>query len=199
MFWIPLFEKNGNLRFLGKDAGHLYIKGICSSLEDTIEIDDLFYYDPLTTDKNRYSIVSGSPALTYSSNGLNVNTSVAQIGLVKNNFLTLPSDYEAEITVIYVTSNARTGICFDDLLIAGGDSNTGIYKLSTTTRQSNITNSTYRAGDVVKIRKQGSTFTYYLNDVQKWTGTISDDNHLQQFRTYQNRSTTFKDLKIREL
>lgn len=85
--------------FLGKDADVLYIKGICSSLEDTIEIDDLFYYDSLTTDKNRYSIVSGSPVLTYSSNGLNVNTSVAQIGLVKNNFLTLPSDYEAEITI----------------------------------------------------------------------------------------------------
>lgn len=162
-------------------------------------ISDIYYYDSLTVDKSRYITVSGSPVLTYSSNGLNVNTSVAQVGLVKNNFLTLPSDYEAEITVIYVTSNARTGICFDDLLIDGGDSNTGIYKLSTTTRQSLINNSTYRTGDVVKIRKQGSTFTYYLNDVQKWTGTISDDNHLQQFRTYQNRSTTFKDLKIKSL
>ena len=30
---------------MGKDAGQLYIKGICSSLEDTIEIDDLFYYN----------------------------------------------------------------------------------------------------------------------------------------------------------
>lgn len=41
----------GYVYYLGKDAGQLYIKGICSSLEDTIEIDDLFYYD---TDVNTF-------------------------------------------------------------------------------------------------------------------------------------------------
>ena len=30
---------------MGKDAGHLYIQGILGSLKDTIEIDDLFYYN----------------------------------------------------------------------------------------------------------------------------------------------------------
>lgn len=184
---------------MGKDAGQLYIKGICSSLEDTIEIDDLFYYDPLTTDKNRYSIVSGSPVLTYSSNGLNVNTSVSQIGLIKNNFLTLPSNYEAEITITSQTANAGCGICFDDwLLDSGASSICSTYKLSTTTRLStNLTK--FNTGDTVKIVKQGTSIKYYLNNVLKCTDTISNDNHLQHFRTYQNRSTTFKNLKIHEL
>jgi len=31
---------------LGKDAGHLNIKGILGSLESTVEIEDLFYYNP---------------------------------------------------------------------------------------------------------------------------------------------------------
>lgn len=162
-------------------------------------ISDIYYYDSLTVDKSRYITVSGSPVLTYSSNGLNVNSSVASVGLVKNNFLTLPSDYEAEITVTTVPSNeGRTGICFDDLLIDGSSINTVFYKLSNTSNKGS-TNSVINANTVVKIRKQGSTFTVYFDDVQKWTSSISDDNHLLQFRTYRNRSTTFKDLKIKSL
>ena len=38
-------DGEASVYYLGKDAGQLYIKGICSSLEDTIEIDDLFYYN----------------------------------------------------------------------------------------------------------------------------------------------------------
>jgi hypothetical protein len=128
-----------------------------------------------------------------------VNTSQASVGLVRNNFLTLPSDYEAEITITGQTAGEGCGICFDDILLdSGSPSNCSIYKLSTTSLLASGL-SKFNTGDVVKIKKQGSTFTYYLNDVQKWTGTITDDNHYQQFRTYKNRSTTFKDLKIRQL
>lgn len=119
--------------------------------------------------------------------------------MVRNNFLTLPSDYEVEITVTTVPSNqGRTGICFDDLLIDGSTINTVFYKLSNTSNKGN-TSSVINANTVVKIRKQGSTFTVYFDDVQKWTDSISDDNHYQQFRTYLNRATTFKDLKIKPL
>ena len=185
--------------FLGKDAYTLYIQATCESLTDTVEIVDLFYYDSLTIDNNQYSTVSGSPVLTYGNNGLNVNTSVSQIGLVKNNFLTLPSNYEAEITITSQTASSGCGICFDDwLLDSGAVSICSTYKLSTTTRLS--TNlSKFNTGDTVKIVKQGTSISYYLNGVLKVTNTISNDTHLQQFRTYQNRSTTFKDLKIHEL
>lgn len=119
--------------------------------------------------------------------------------MVKNNFLTLPDNYEAEITITSQTASAGCGICFDDWLLDSGALNLcATYKLSTTTRLSNNL-SKFNTNDVVKIVKQGTSIKYYLNDVLQVTNTISDDNHLQQFRTYQDRSTTFKDLKIHEL
>ena len=128
-----------------------------------------------------------------------MNTSVATVALVRNNFLTLPSDYEAEITITHQTSSGGCGICFDDWLLDSGASNLcATYKLSTTTRLSNNLTK-FNTGDTVKIVKQGTSIKYYLNNVLKCTDTISNDNHLQQFRTYQNRSTTFKDLKIKPL
>ena len=128
-----------------------------------------------------------------------MNTNISQVGLVKNNFLTLPSNYEAEITITSQTASAGCGICFDDMLLdSGAPDNCVAYKLSTTTLlQGGL--SKFTNGDVVKIKKQGSTFTYYLNNVQKWSGIITGDTHYQQFRTYKGRSTTFKDLKIHEL
>lgn len=168
----------------------------------TYSISDIYYYDSLTVDKQRYTTVSGSPTLTYSSNGLNVNSSVASVGLVKNNFLTLPSDYEAEITVTYAPqSSACGGLCFDDWLYDAGSAGQyygSTYKLSNTSRLSaNIRR--FITDEVIKIVKNGTSLSLYINDTHILTNTISDDNHLQQFRTYQNRSTTFKDLKIREL
>ena len=190
------------MRYLGKDAYTLYIRGNCGSVTDTVEILDLFYYDTLTVDKQRYTTVSGSPSLTYSSNGLNVNTNISQIGLVKNNSLTLPSDYEAEMTITYAPSTSEGGgICFDDWLFdCGGTGLNGAvtYKLSNTSRlNTNIRRAV--TNDVVKIIKTGTTIKLYINDSLIVTNTVSDDNHLQQFRTYRNRSMTFKDLKIHEL
>jgi len=168
----------------------------------TYSISDIYYYDSLTVDKSRYTTVSGSPTLTYSSNGLNVNTSVTQVALVKNNFLTLPSDYEAELTITYAPSTSEGGgICFDDWLFDCGSTGLNVgstYKLSNTSRLSaNIQRAV--TDDVVKVIKTGTTIKLYINDSLITTNTISDDNHLQQFRTYRNRSMTFKDLKIKAL
>lgn len=171
-------------------------------VQETYMIEDLFYYDPLTEDKGRYTTISGSPDLTYSSNGLNINTSVTQVGLVRNNALTLPNDYEAEITITNApTSQYCGGICFDDWLYDWGSTSANgasTFKLSNTQSlhtqlQKPVTN------DVVKIIKTGTTIKAYINDNLIVTDTISNDNHYQQFRTYKNRSTTFKNLKIKAL
>ena len=171
-------------------------------VSETYSISDIYYYDSLTVDKQRYTTVSGSPVLTYSSNGLNVNTSVAQVGLVKNNFLTLPSDYEAELTVTYAPQSSYSGgLCFDDWLFDCGSpslNGASTFKLSNTSRL-NQSLRKFITNDVVKVIKTGTTIKLYINDNLIVTNTISDDNHLQQFRTYQNRSTTFKDLKIKAL
>ena len=184
-------------------AGDVSFKAECGSLvTETFVITDIFYYDGLTVDKQRYTTVSGSPVLTYSNNGLNVNTNVATVGLVRNNFLTLPSDYEAEITLTYAPQSSYCGgICFDDWLYDWGTANlngASTFKLSNTqSLHSNLRKPV--TDDVVKIIKTGTTIKAYINDNLIVTDTISNDNHYLQFRTYQNRSTTFKDLKIRQL
>ena len=164
-----------------------------------IYVEDCLFYDSLTVDKQRYTTIEGSPVLTYSSNGLNVNTSVTQVGLVRNNFLTLPSNYEAELTITLQTASAGGGICFDDwLLDSGGSTYCSTYKLSNTTRLSqNIAK--FKANDIVKIVKNGTSISYYLNGTLIVTNTISDDTHYQHFRSYNGRTGTYKNLKVKPL
>ncbi len=167
-------------------------------VSETYAIEDCLYYDSLTTDKERYTTISGTPSLTYdSTNGLTVTTSVAQVALVRNNALTLPSNYIAELTITSVGSSSNgAGICFDDFLADRGTSSVVLYKLSTTSQlQGSLTR--WQTNDVVKFVKNGSSMSYYLNNTLKATVTISDDTHYQHFRTYQNRPTTFKNLKVK--
>lgn len=171
-----------------------------SDIQETFTIEDCYYYDSLTVDKSRYTVISGSPVLSYSNNGLTVNSSVSQVGLVRNNALTLPNNYEAEITITNAPSGQYCGgICFDDWLYDAGAANAAYtYKLSNTSSLSvNIQKIT--TGDVFKIVKQGTSMKLYLNGNLIVTNTISDDTHYQHFRTYLNRTTTYKDLKIKAL
>ena len=199
-------DSNGqiSISYTGTGVGDVdVIVSFGAVVQETYMIEDLFYYDSLTEDKGRYTTISGSPVLTYSSNGLNINTSVKQVGLVRNNALTLPNDYEAEITITNAPAGQFcSGICFDDWLYDWASTSANgafTYKLSNTQSflhaqlQKPVTN------DVVKIIKTGTTIKAYINDNLIVTDTISNDNHYQQFRTYQNRSTTFKNLKIKAL
>ena len=184
--------------YISQGFGDVEFEFKCNLVIKTFVIHDYYYYDSLTVDKQRYTTINGSPSLSYSSNGLNINTSATSVALVRNNFLTLPSSYEAELTITEQI-NYGGGICFDDTLWdISSPKNSSIYKLSNTSLLVSNLNK-FNTGDIVKIKKQDSTFTYYINDVQIWTGTITGDTHYQQFRTYQNRGATYKDLKIRQL
>ena len=186
--------------YTSQGVGDVEFEFKCGALTETYIVQDYYYYDSLTTDKSRYTTISGTPSLTYSSDGLEVNTSVAQVALIRNNFITLPNNYEAEITITYNGNNVHgSGICFDDWLLDSGEYSKCVsYKLSNTSKLSDNL-AKFNTGDVVKIVKQGTSISYYLNGTLVVTNTISNDNHYQQFRTYQNRKTVFKDLKIKQL
>lgn len=128
-----------------------------------------------------------------------MDTSVASVCLIRNNFLTLPSDYEAEITITDAPSNSNgAGLVFDNCLFDREPTVVSIWNLSSGSRlKNNLTK--WSSGDVVKIIKQGTTFSYYLNGSLVSSVTVSADNHYQEFRTYQNRPSRFKDLKIKSL
>lgn len=171
-----------------------------SYIQETFVVEDCYYYDSLTVDKNRYTVISGSPSLSYGDNGLTVTSSVSQVGLVRNNALTLPNDYEAEVTITNAPAGQYCGgICFDDWLYDAGATNVAYtYKLSNTSSLSaNIQK--FATGDVFKVIKQGTSMKLYLNNTLIVTNTISNDTHYQHFRTYLNRVTTYKDLKIKAL
>ena len=186
--------------YYGEGVGDLSIHASARTfVSETYAIEDCLFYDSLTTDKSRYTTVSGTPVLTYSSDGLNVNSSVATVGLVRNNVLTLPNNYEAELTIIYApASSVCGGIGFEDWVIdAGGTTYASTWTLSNNTRISaNITK--FKTGDTVKIVKNGTSISYYVNGSLIVTNTISE-THYQHFKTYQNRSTTYKDLKVKPL
>ena len=193
---------NGEIEitYTGAGAGDIDVIVSYDSLQETFVVEDCYYYDSLTVDKSRYTVISGSPLLTYDSNGLTVNSNISQIGLVRNNDLILPNDYEAEITITNAPAGQYcTGICFDDWLYDPGAANVAYtVKFSTGINiSSNIQKIT--TGDVFKVVKQDTTMKLYLNGTLIVTNTISNDTHYQHFRTYLNRPTTFKDLKIKAL
>ena len=129
------------ISYTGTGAGDITITASVMSLQKTYEIEDCYYYDSLTVDKSRYTVISGIPLLTYNSNGLTVNSNVSQVGLVKNTALVLPNDYEAEITITNAPAGQYCGgICFDDWLYDAGAANAAYtYKLSNTSNKSNST------------------------------------------------------------
>ena len=131
---------------------------------------------------------------------MNINSSQATVALTRNNLVTLPNNYELEITCTYQTASAGSGICCDDLLLdSGGSSTATMYKLSNTSNLGAVAK--FQENDVIKIIKDGTSFSYYLNGTLQKTVTITGDSnaHLLQFRTYKNRGTTFKDLKVKPL
>ena len=183
--------------YLGKDADYLYIKGICGSQENTVQIRDVFYYNTQTVNNNHYQVTTGSASVTYSSNGITVKGITNTDTLVKNTVLTLPENYVAELTITRLGSTPYGGFCFDDCLLDLTSSYCYIFKLSNTSL-GHTDLSPIRAGDTVKIEMQNGTMKIYINNTLKHTRTV-DNTGVFQYRTYNNRSLTAKNLIIHEL
>lgn len=189
------------ISYTGTGVGDVEIIASYNDLEESVLIEDYYFYDPLTEDKSRYTVISGTPSLSYGENGLTVDSNVSQVGLVRNNALTLPNDYEAEITITYAPSSQYGGgIAFDDWLYDAGAAGVAYtFRLSDTATKISPAIRKMTTGDIFKVIKQGTTMKLYINDVLLVTNTISNDTHYQHFRTYLNRTTTYKDLKIKAL
>ena len=173
-------------------------------VSETYVIEDCIYYDSQTTDKNRYTTTTGTASVTYSSNGLTVKGTVNSETRVENTALTLPSEYVASIQITgKAGSGSGTqyygGFAFDDLLLDFKGTTKGItfYTLSTLTGLQEITY-TLQNNDIVTIERENGTMKVYLNDVLKYTYAVSSTGKFVH-RTYNNRSITCKDLKVKPL
>ena len=174
-------------------------------LTKTYEVEDCLYYDSQTVDKQRYSTTTGTASVTYSSDGLTVKGTVNSETRVENTALTLPSNYVATLKVTGKQGGGGSGtqyyggFAFDDLLLDFKSTTYGItrYTLSTLSSLGEIQYS-IQLNDVVKIERENGTMKIYVNDDLKATHTISSTGKFLH-RTYNNRSITIKDLKVKPL
>lgn len=179
------------------------------SLTKSFVVQDCYYFDSQTIDKNRYTVASGGASITYGSNGCTITGTASSNTFVKNTALTLPSEYEAtfEITACSGTESsngyAYGGVAFDDWFTDWYSTDASDnYRLSTTTKLSSHY-SKIQANDVIKIVRENGTMKQYINDVLVSTDSNIDHTGYFQHRTYSKnqvgRSLTVKNLKIKPL
>lgn len=180
-----------------------------SLVSETYELEDCYYFDPQTTNKNRYTVTSGGANISYSSDGVTITGTQATDSLVKNTALTLPNSYSAEVTLTKLsgyTAGGQTqygGLCFDNCLIDMHSGQINIYTLSPIALLTTI-NQGVSQGDVLKIEMDNGTMKIYINDVLKTTQSITHTG-IHQHRTYKpsnqnvGKSITAKDLKVKPL
>jgi len=206
-------DGKASFTYESQGVGDVPIKAVCGSfVSKTFVVEDCYYFDPQTENKNRYTVASGGANISYGSNGCTITGTQSTTCLVKNTALSLPSEYTATFEVTACSGDTDTsrnvncgGVVFDDWFtdwrINNNTSET--YRLSTTGKlSSNLSN--IQANDVVKIVRENGTMKQYINDVLVSTDSNISHTGYFQHRSYQRsgsvgRSITVKNLKIKPL
>ena len=185
-------------------AGDLsFTAEVGSLVSEIFVITDIFLYDTLTSDKNRFT-TTGSLSATYSSNGLSVvGTASSDAFYILDQ--TLPSNYEVELEISSQTIgmyNSASELVCGGIAISNQINNNvkqiAYYRLG----QSGVTraNGELINGDVLKFKVETSTVTIYLNGNQYGTISRNTSNYPKfQIKTYKDRGVSFKNLKIKPL
>ena len=199
-------DSNGKASFTypSRGVGDVPIKAICGSLlTKTFEVKDAYFYDSLTSNKNKYNVTSGSMSLTYGSNGLTAKGTALSDSFATRTGLTLPStDYKVSYVLsdfTYGTGGGVTEIGFEDVTVS--QTANGIY-LRKFGGGATSTTTSATTGDVISLEITGTTsktVKLYVNDELRATLTDVAQTGTHRLKTYQNRSTTFKDLIIEPL
>ena len=153
----------------------------------------------MTSAKHTWTKIDNNTTYSFTSNGLVTQGSTGGCYLKLDE--TLPTDCSIEFTIkgFQSTSNGTNGgFGIDNSWIEPHTTNTQFNYVggsSTTVSQVLTTN------DVIKIIRQGTTYTYYVNDELKYTKNGKATGKYEYFfvRNIANSGVTFKDLKVREL
>ena len=180
---------------------YLVVKIICRSLlQETFVIEDLLYYDSCTSEQQLWNSNYSDMIYEYSDDGMCFYSNHASDNILTAKY-NLPSDYIAEFTynggdkyqlsMYFSDSFIQTDFnaTYYEIFLHYGDSGTRI-------------NRSISVGDVFKVVKQGTSITYYQNDVQVFTGTLpSPNNELRRYSWHNkpSRYTIIKDIKIKAL
>ncbi|MBQ6220005.1 MAG: Ig-like domain-containing protein [Methanobrevibacter sp.] len=196
--------------YYSKDADVLNIKCSCNNIESSsVQIEDCWKYDSLTTNNNRLSVTKGSASLTYSNDGVKIKGTATTDTLIKYLDLTLPNKYSVEIDINSFVTTDYTSECVVENVSVVRDvtySKIGYYKYNITDSSApiieyNLENWDWINGDTLKYEFDSSTqsMKIYQNGVLKGTITNVTQNNTLRFKTHNGRWTVFKNLKIKSL
>ena len=172
-------------------------------LQETYAIEDCYFYDTLTTDKNLFSIRRGTGTLTYSNTGLTfMDTTSSETNVLFSEQLPT-TDYEVSYDIVaYGNTDNKPQVCFEDFFL--GINNNGYYgrRVSVNGTIWGYTGSP-TPPHTIKHQITGTsskTVKTYRNDNLLGTVTsISQTREMQIFGYENGRSITFTNLKIKVL
>lgn len=192
------------LTYTATGAGDLTLTAKAEDIiSNNLQITDCIIYDELTVDKNRYTLTSGTGTLTYNSEGATAlgTTFTDTFWYSPENYL--PStDYTCEIDITDWGSNGCSDLGIEYMFI-GINPNTSSVEVYVN-RGSGYSRDyygtiTFVKGNTFKFEVTGTTSksvkVYYDGTLLTTINNVPTSSK-QFFKTYNNRSTTFKNLKI---
>lgn len=167
-----------------------------SLLQETYELEDCLRYNSLTSNDGLFSSSSGVSA-SYSSNGLTVLGNRTSDSYYLSTFNFPSSDFSIEYTLEGYVFNQHN--CASDIIMYGLFIEPHINGFDFRSSSNIIVSSTTHLsqGDVIKFEIIGNTVKLYINDTYISSGNKADNNC--GFKTYNQRSITVKDMKIKPL
>ena len=195
-------DNNGTVSYTYTAAGRgdVSIMMECMSLQETYVIEDILFYDSLTSDMGIWTKSSGTSIVSYNSNGLTFTGN----GQYQDQFLTLNhtfmGDYCVSVTVTSIINGETSGIVVDGVFFENcGYSQSQRGTLGDSSTWERISPQ-IQNNDVVSLHKIGNEVKIYLNNVLLSTKTINSEYvGVVMLKTYVSRTFTIKNLKIKEL
>ena len=164
-------------------------------LQETFVIEDCYYYN----DGSSTTGLEIDSGVSCTSNGNYITITKSTSGekyvwLPKQ--LTASDDYEYELEIAEIGSVQAMAINWNNTndwaYYHNANGNWGV-------NNTNIFTTAIAVGDKFKIKKQGSTVTFYINEVLKHTLTKTYGNHKVGFYTNNGRTQKIKNIKLKAL
>lgn len=195
--------KRGIIRYFGKDADYLNIKAICGSVTNTVQIQDLFYYDSCKTNKGNWNILPQATATFSEEKGMVCYGNAKTDGDTYLN-LNYPNNFsvECEITDIdYNTGGYSAGLSVYHVDILTVQSPLAIWAATRLppAQPVKFNGQKENIGDIIKFIKQGESVSIYRNGTLLTTANGQENFTGFSIRTYLNWKIGIKNLKIHEL
>ena len=193
-------DSNGEAtyEYTSQGVGDVTLTVECMSLQETYTIEDCIDYDPLSTNKSKFSGTGINPV--YSDTGLCVNGNANSDSYYAYQS-TLPSTFSIEFefkSINFLTT--ATGKYSSEVYVHGielGEHETnGIFYGNGGTLT--YTHNSFNAGDILRFDYDGSYVSVYRNDslIVKLSKTSSS---IVGFKTHNTRNICVKNLKVKPL